>query len=546
MQLIPLALSFAILLSAASAVGGAALLPTRRRPIEMPSAALLEAVARKIEITDHEKGETFKWTPNEEQLAFWKDIQKKRWTFVLKGRQIGLTTAQCLVDLLFVALNAARGHVVECWLVWDKEENVQAKIALIANFARQLGIKCRSMNLDIEFPNGSAIRGLTAGGKRVGASRTCHFLHMSEMPNWPDAGQSYDSVISCLVIQGFSVIETTMLVGQETPKGLWREPNRYQKVFYPVEMHGEYKAEHIEGRRYRYIDDEIELSEHDEKWLRSEGFTDLCSMAWMIWALKNKVKGADQLALMREYPQEIRHCFALAKGRWVRCDPPVLEHRAWLIDGKHLVKVYREPADYSHQGFIGIDTSAGLGKSKSTACLFDKRDGRLVASFADPTASYKEAVYVALHIQRAYTHRPKQPLQALKPKPPTYPLALIEDNGIGGATVREAQDQGLVFATFHQTDERQLRCMQEAREKVEDGTFQGPKELADECDGCSAEEVKAGVIKFEGPKDLLMTGGICYVYAEQDPYRPPAEPDPSASARFMRKKAGRGGFSRRL
>jgi hypothetical protein len=191
--------------------------------IQRPTPELLQLVAKTISIPNKDKqGAKLPWNPNPQQIKSWNAGWENPWIYILKARQTGETTATCLVDLLFTLLNDLAGNAVETWLVYDKEDNSRDKVALISDWCAQLEIEHRPTELDIRFPNGSRIRGITAGGSRAGASKTVHRLHISELPNWPDASSTWTSLMSCLVEGGFVAIETTMLVAKVA---YWRRKN---------------------------------------------------------------------------------------------------------------------------------------------------------------------------------------------------------------------------------------------------------------------------------------------------------------------------------
>lgn len=491
-------------------------------PIVSVSAALLERVAPTLKITNHLTGETSPWVPNEEQRISWRAQEVSRWYYVLKARQIGETTGQCLVDVLFTAINTANGHKVETWLVWDKEENVQKKIALCGDFIKQLGISARVLDLDIVFANGSAIRGLTAGGSRVGASQTCHRLHLSELPNWPAAGQSYDALMQSLLLEGRVGLETTMLVGNEggaLAKHLWETPNQYRKIFHNVEVHDEYRRDPMAAEHDPETGAAIPLAQDIEDWLRTEGFHRRDTMAWMQWALHNKVKHNDRISLLREYPQLPEHCFTLAEGRWYRCNPEVLTHES-ILEGQEMIKVYQMPDLTSGYLVMGVDTGGGLGRDRNAVAVVDRKTGRLVASYVDAYSTHRELALVVKRLQEMYTCNVKV---YGRRNDFVVPPALIESNSIGRPTVNECAFHGVVYEEIHTTDGSRLASLTAARAKAEEGIFYGPIELSEEADEL---HVRNG--KFKGRKDLSMAAGFCYDWMDRNPV---AEAEPPANTR---------------
>ena len=202
-----------------------------------PDAEELEEFSRHLDIVDHRTGARTKWPVNVEQRHLWQEGEGHNFLYALKPRQIGISTSESLKDLVFTVINAANGNSVETWLVWDTDTKVRSKIEVIQDFARQLRIPFRRRDNALLFDTAgggrdSAIHGVTAGGNRVGAGMTAHRLHMSELPAWQRASDSYNSLRQSLVLEGQAVIETTMLLGQELPKRLWYDPrNEWRQVF---------------------------------------------------------------------------------------------------------------------------------------------------------------------------------------------------------------------------------------------------------------------------------------------------------------------------
>lgn len=492
---------------------------------------LFEAVASELFITHHETGERFRWEVNSAQMKWAREAAKHPWVYALKPRQVGISTSTILDDVLFTVLNERAGHKIETWLVWDKEENGAVKLDLCWDFCTQLGFEGKKTELDIVFPGGSAIRVLTPGGSRVGASRTCHRIHASELPNWPDPEGSYNSLKQSLIRSGRFLIETTMLVGSELPKNLWenacndvrRGANDFWQVFFPVEEHHEYKAD-PEGRD----DYGTVLDPGIREWLVEEGFTDDRTMTWMQWALYNNIANADRVALLREYPQTPKHCFNLAKGRWLRCEPLVVPHEAVLL-GNDLVKIYKRPEETSGHLVGGIDTAGGTGKDSNAIALLDHKTRELVASYVDAHSTIDEMMAVALWLQETYTINPRWTFGRARPMP-RKPLFIIEKNTIGQATKQAAERVGLNHELLHTTDGTRYDGLQFVRQYVEDGTIFGPKELSEEADSLHVEDGK-----FKGRKDFCMALGMSLRHIAENPL---TDPVAEAQERAVRFKGG--------
>lgn len=470
------------------------------------------AIARTLLITDHATGARVAWDPNAEQLHAWRVCGEWRFVFIAKPRQIGMTTAITLDDVLWTATCDAAGHRVRCGIVVDTDEKTRERMKLCADFCEQLGLEAEIGLTRIVFPNGSEIVGMTAGGNRAGASTTFQRLHLSELPFWPD-DETYAALMPALSPGGVCVIESTMDTRTPLAARLWRTPNEFEKVFLSVEEHAEYRR------------DAKGLTAEDEKWLRSEGFTIREAMAWWLWA-RDTLCGGDTVRTFREFPQLPGHMFQSAAGRWIKIEPKVAkpkkleDGRTWPrpfevpgIDGTTFVAlIWREPKETSGQIDMWADTSEGKELSSSAIAGTDKRDGGLVCSFDDGSILGDDLARVAGALQELFTVRTEVLGIA---QPVVRPRLRIEANGPGQTTVVAARRLGLSFEEYSMTEERRYQQLLEVKRGVEGGRFpEGPERLAVECAGLHRDELG----RFVGPKDLLMCIGGCLVMKREAPY----------------------------
>lgn len=514
--------------------------------IQRPTPELLQLIARTIRIPNKDKqGAKLPWTPNPQQIKTWVAGYENPWVYCLKARQTGETTATCLVDLLFTLLNDLAGNAVETWLVYDKEDNSRDKVALIADWCAQLEIEHRPTELDIRFPNGSRIRGITAGGSRAGASKTVHRLHISELPNWPDASATWTSLMSCLVEGGFVTIETTMLVGSEgglLAKEKWEDPeNAFAKVFHAVQDFEAYKFNPEDCRPDIEIESQPQkikpLKPEIEEWLLEEGFTDRRSMAYMQWALANKVKAGDRISLLREYPQLSKHCFALAEGLWIKHEIQVAAARD-LVIGDELVRVLVEPNDCSGRPVMAMDTGGGLGRDANAFCVVDRADNRVLATYKNNRSTVRQMMLAAKYVQEMFTFDVERQRGMFKQIDTYVPPLLIEDTGIGATTPQIAEEYDMDYERFHAYDGVTYRSLQYVREQSEAG-LAGPLELKLE-----AEELTCVNGKFRGPKDLMVCIGACYAWMHDntlEDIQGAAQPDTIRSRFYANMKRERAG-----
>jgi hypothetical protein len=510
----------------------------RPHPIVSPHYLLCELVARQLMITNHETRAQFKWVPTIEQIVHWEAVHRFTKVYNLKGRQIFMSTAQCLYDLLFAVINTALGNRVEVWLVWDSEDKVHEKVDDIADWLRQLGIphKYNEGDHKIFLPrvdkNGkklkaTVIRGLTAGGKRAGSGLSASLVHMSETPYWADADKTWHSLKPCWGKgQGRAVLETTMAAGSKLCRTLWDEKNEWKKIFFPISMHESYKLDPSDCRYPEEIAldplDKHPLEPDVKKWLKEEGFTDERTMAFMQHELRGMA--SNKLETLREYPETPEHCFNLATGRFIK-HRPVVTDCAFLdfeVRGSSFeFEIRRWPEDTSGQCAISVDTCGIAGRSRHAIVVVDRLDGQICASWVSSDAGPNELAELIYEVQKLYTCYPKD-VDGYAPwleEHRDVPVAIIEANGVGDATLKLCNDLGVYVYEFWQKDRTREIGLDLVREAIEGGHLFGPDELAEECDELHVVQKDEQRKKFKGLKDLLMALANCYFWRQENPYR---------------------------
>lgn len=481
-------------------------------------------LARLLQIKQHEGGLRAHWEPNAEQQSFWRARDENDWIIVGKPRQVGLSTAVCLDDVTWTQGHDQNGHKVRCAIVVDTVDHALERIAVCADFCRQMDLSARILTEMITFPNGSTIEAFTAGGDNVGRSVDVQRYHLTELPFWPDPARNYNDLMQSLSIGCACVIETTMDTISPFPRWLWDTPNDYAKLFFPVEAHGEYRR------------DEHEISDARWRELEKEGFTIRSAAAWFHWAVINKA-GGDEVRAFREYPQLERHMFQVASGLWIQKRPkPVEPLSSFLVGGVRgddwPVLVYREPKD-CERVIIGLDTAEGKGRDRSVAIAVDEKDWRIVALCVSDRMLYDDLAAVGLEIQKRYTRIKK-------------PRCLIEEIGIGSATVVAANNIGLVHDVVTPTEEGKYEGLLAAKMAVESGLLVGPHALTEEADELHRDP-KTGA--FKGRKDILMSYGFVARVMKQAPWLEARKPvirenviDGKSIIRRMMRQERRRGF----
>lgn len=405
-------------------------------------------------------------------------------------------------------VNDQDGQRVRCGIVVDTDAKVRERVAVCYDFANQLDLPVSFHAGDnaLRFPNGSEIIGVTAGGKRAGASMSFHRWHLTELPFWRDPLEAYSSLMQCLVKGGRIGIETTMGIDDPLAKDLWCNDNDFYKRFFPFEDH----------QAYRMEPDHRILTPDLEEYLRSQGFSDPESMTFWVWLLQNRC-GNDLVRCFREYPQRPEHSWMFAEGRWISVTPPKLppkaKERVNSQNGIYHLNVYQDRHDGSGQYVIGVDTAAALGLDHSAIAVVDCSNNTLVAELVSNGIMIDDLAEATLLAQQLYTSEFNHPTFGRQAR---VPPVVVEENSIGQATLQACRLRGVHRVVEHHTTKPlQEEGLLMVKRYVEAGILKGPEALADECDSLCRDKQK-----FVGRKDLCMAISFCYHWLAENPYSP--------------------------
>lgn len=480
-------------------------------------AHVTRALAEQISITDHRTGATAPWRLNVEQFQLLETVSTGAWSFFAKPRQVGATTMTQFDDMLWCAVNDAAGNRVRAGLYVDTEEKAKEREAfarLVRNSEALTDIfgKIDVNSERVQFPGGSVLVFGTGSGKSEGRSGSFQRLHLSELPFWSNPA-TYGSLIPSLSLDGQVIVETTLDV--DAPNGLlarqlWRNQNRYRKVFFSVEDHaGEYTAP------------PTTISEEQWEWCKEQGFTRRESAAWWLGCALPDLVANDVSRLMREYPQKPAHMFTAGATRWVPVEPAVTEPVYHLeAHGAVRVPVWLRLADTCGEVVIAVDTGKGVERDRTAVAVLDKRTHKICCAFVSNTIDVHSFAAIVRDIVRHYTHpAPTKGLGwnvTLEALPP--PQVVCENNGIGEAMVLELRRLGVAVVEQHTDEAAKADGLTLVRAACMDGRLYGPADLAEECD----ELVKDERGNWKGRKDLLMTLGFALIHLRRSPWVPPA------------------------
>lgn len=484
----------------------------------LPPAAV-QAFCETLQITDHTTGATAPWRLNSEQRTALEHITHGGWVFFAKPRQVGMTTLVQADDILWCWLNDGAGNRVRAALYVDSEKKLKERQAFCESVVRQRPQMFKGCDVNSDrmlFKNGSVLEFGTGSGKAEGRSGTLQRLHMSELPFWANAS-TYGALMPSIGRQQ-CIIETTLDV--DAPCGplvrdLWRGANSYERVFFAVEGHDEYRA------------DPAKITDEEWQSAQEQGFTIRSAAAWWLTTGLNDICAGDMQRLMREFPQQASHMFAADSGRYVKGTPDIIKPVRVIDEDGYTIEVYQPLADTSGQLMIGVDVAAGKMKDASAIAVVDKLTRKMVAMLRDNEI---EAPALARAIKRCrdeYTVRKPPFINGADPPPPIVPTVVVEVQGLGHGVAASCREIGCAVVEQAVGGEEGSAIIAEvlrrSKEAVLRGTLKGPAALAVECDELRRDPVTG---KWKGSKDLLVAYGHADRWCDLQPYEHPRGPAP--------------------
>lgn len=504
----------------------------------------VERVAQALTISNRHTSTRTRWDVWDEQRTMWRLMETYPRILAAKARKVGISTACELWDVLWTWLQDTEGNRVRTVIAIDTDAKAIEHAAQIQDFARQLKIRLKSSNAHgVEFPNGSKIDCITAGGEDPGRGGTIHRLHITELPFWRQPQRNYQALRSSCSDNAQVVIETTMDLQNDAEwiMKLWdgavAGDNEFHAHFWKVQDHASYRSD-------------VEITDEEWQICKREGFTDRRAGAYWLKEALQKCAGS-MLMLMHDFPQKEAHLFAAGLGRVILADPPAAVVDGYLeVNGLRgdtwNVEVYGEKvyamngAEYvydengnpvverieqipdSGQVVITVDTAQGVKKTNSIVLAVDKKDRRPLACFWDNTILHDDLARVAQTVREFFSRKRAATLQHVFFDSVTV---VIEDDGIGGATCTEAMNIGLPHERWHQgnvgPDGNSLSaaCITAAKTHLEAKPVPSPAILRSEC----RELVRDEKQQLKGRKDCVMMYGLANLIIDRSPYVPPRD-----------------------
>jgi len=291
-----------------------------------------------LKILDAENNKHIKFKPNLAQMRLYNSLGKNNWVYVLKARQLGMTTGVAGIAF-WKALFTPNYRVA---IIAHTTQSAKNIFDIYANYYNNLPdflkVQQTASNVnEMKFITGSIIRVGSAASESFRGS-TYNFLHLSEFAFYENIAKTTASIFQTATKNAIVIMETTPN-GQNEAKDTWEADNGYEKLF----------ISWLDGERY------VSKEEPTEKYDFLEEFLDTlpCSPEQRNWAYETyRTKAAGDFNIFKqEYASDPTTCFISSGENYFNVQFSVQEWTKGYLE-------YDQKQKYSTY-VMGVDVASG-------------------------------------------------------------------------------------------------------------------------------------------------------------------------------------------
>jgi len=306
--------------------------------------------SRYLRIVD-KKGRLVPLEPNEVQEKFLHTVETNPWIYVLKARQLGLTTiiaARNLWKVLFtpnhkVAVLAHRGDSAQA--IFEIYKRYYENLPDFLRFPTD-----KSNVRELAFFHGGMVRVMTAQSEGARGT-TYQGLHCSEFAFWGDVEKTVAAAFQTAGPNAEIILETTAN-GLNDANKIWQQENGFTKIFYPWTDNSLYRKAGKTGRLHAKL-----------KEVAAKHGLDKQQVCWAQETLDTKCMN-NWNTFMQEYPVTAQMAFITSGERFFDL---VFPHAQALIGRREYV-----PYDKYRVYSLGVDVASGSPSGDFSAyCVID-------------------------------------------------------------------------------------------------------------------------------------------------------------------------------
>jgi hypothetical protein len=291
-----------------------------------------------LKIVD-KKGNVVPFIFNDAQDRFLAELAENPWVFILKARQLGMTT----VVAAYLFWNALLKPNFKVGVLAHQIDSAESIFEIYKRFYLYLPqfLKRpteRSNVREMKFTHGGSIRVATANSEGIRGS-TLQALHCSEFAFWSDPDKTIASTSPTLGPNAMIILETTAN-GMNDAHRMWTsKENGYRKVFFPWMENEKYTKVKFRGSLHPKVKayaKDFGLDKGQSNWLH-ETYQLTCMGNWN--------------TLLQEYPATADQAFITSGEKFFETLFPHAQAKSGYVH-------FRDPQPYRVYA-LGVDTASG-------------------------------------------------------------------------------------------------------------------------------------------------------------------------------------------
>jgi len=291
-----------------------------------------------LKILDAENNKFVKFRPNFAQMKLYDAMSHNNWVYVLKARQVGITTGIAAINF-WKALFTKNYKVA---VIAHTSKSAKYIFEIYSNYYNNLPeflrIPTKAANVnEIIFTSGSAIKVASATSEGLRGS-TYNSLHLSEFAFYDNISKTMASILQTATKNALVVLETTPN-GQNEAKTIWDEQNGYEKVFISWMDNDRYVSNRRPKTTYEFIEEflnGLRINEAQRNW---------------VYEIYETRTGGDFNLFKQEFASDPTTCFIASGENYFNIQFAVKEFTTGYLE-------YIAKAKYSSY-IMGVDVSGG-------------------------------------------------------------------------------------------------------------------------------------------------------------------------------------------
>lgn len=285
------------------------------------------------------QGDLVTFKPNKAQKAFYQELDKNPWTYCLKARQLGMSTA-IAARYFWKVLFTPNYKIAVIAHTSSAAKNIfEIYTRFYKSLPKFLKFKTEASSVnELKFFHGGSIKVSSAGSAAFRGS-TFNSLHLSELCYYTDLQKTISAIFQTATDDAEIIVETTAN-GLNSGYKFWVEQNGFNKFFLPWWFDKGYASTSPTTKTTWEMD-----------YQRAHKLTNK-QIGWVRYAIDTKC-GGDINIFNQEYPATAEIAFITSGTNFFNT-----LYKSVVRPGKDGLIIYQEPVQYRSY-IIGVDTASG-------------------------------------------------------------------------------------------------------------------------------------------------------------------------------------------